>query len=907
MGNIASSRREVSVTITVRDLWAEITYVETLQNLSDSVSDALLEIPMSGLLVTSFSADIDGDARHVTSSVRQRARRRFTSPSDPGLDETLLVELCAVPARACVRIRVAALARVVPASATRAALAVPARAIGREEPAVLTVAVESAFARRLTSAKCPSHPATGVIAKGPSACAFLLRSTTGLEGRDFECVWEFAEAQEAQAVISGPVAGERGECACFVSLCPDQALHALSVAWPPAFGVVRQSPDTVAGLLPAGSEVVVCALFDCPAGRPPADIASLTVALPKGQVKTYEAPLRPAAAGTTAVHQLAARETVRSLMSGAMSGSPQECSASGTWRAKPVKTDEWNATLKQRLISLGLRWGLVTPYTAFSAEEQRTGRPERAQVFCRSEGGCSGLDLGAASGLKSCTLPTGQSLGAKKSIKRDLELQGKHNAAESVVDTDDRVVRDISHPETKRLDADMLWSRGTPSVSLLRKHFGMEGLITCEAAEKIIYEAREIFRKEPNVLELSTPISVCGDIHGQYYDLLSMLKANGYPSAENKYLFLGDYVDRGYFSTEVLLLLCLMKIAMPTSVYLLRGNHESRLLSQTHTFETECDYKYNYDVCTAFETLFDSLPLAALVRDTPAGTCFCVHGGISPDLHKVADINAIDRFREIPEDGLFCDLLWSDPLAEWNPSNKDFKFMLRSEWDNVDFIENRSRKLSYYYGPRAVSRFLAENNIGCVVRGHQVQKMGYMEHFVKDEAQLAPVLTIFTAPNYCDKYCNRGALLKLTSDGFKIRRFRESQHPFVLPQFMDAITYSLPFFTDQLATLFQALASSIKSPSQERTAKEIEMDKALDEKIAALQKRQERLKQAQEQYLSVLSPSYHKNIGLFDKVLEADRVNEGRPLKQKHLLGVMMVGGRARSRCDSLSALQGKK
>lgn len=135
------------------------------------------------------------------------------------------------------------------------------------------------------------------------------------------------------------------------------------------------------------------------------------------------------------------------------------------------------------------------------------------------------------------------------------------------------------------------------------------------------------------------------------------------------YLFLGDYVDRGIFSMEVVILLFALKINFPDRMVLLRGNHECRNMTQHFTFREEAIRKFDEDVYTLVMDVFDSLPLAAVVNNK----YLAVHGGISPDLKKLDNFDKIDRFKEPPTEGLFCDLLWSDPLDDTEAVETDYK------------------------------------------------------------------------------------------------------------------------------------------------------------------------------------------------------------------------------------------
>ncbi len=147
--------------------------------------------------------------------------------------------------------------------------------------------------------------------------------------------------------------------------------------------------------------------------------------------------------------------------------------------------------------------------------------------------------------------------------------------------------------------------------------------------------AREMFAEDFNVVRVDAPVTVCGDIHGQFNDLLELFKIGG-DSPDTNYLFLGDFVDRGFSSVETFLLLLSLKIRYPDRVTFLRGNHESRQITQVYGFYDECLRKFgNITVWKECTEVFDYLPLACTID----GRIFCVHGGLSPNINQIDEVS----------------------------------------------------------------------------------------------------------------------------------------------------------------------------------------------------------------------------------------------------------------------------
>jgi serine/threonine-protein phosphatase PP1 catalytic subunit len=248
----------------------------------------------------------------------------------------------------------------------------------------------------------------------------------------------------------------------------------------------------------------------------------------------------------------------------------------------------------------------------------------------------------------------------------------------------------------------------------------------------LVTRAREVFISQPILLELEAPIKICGDIHGQYYDLLRLFDYGGFPPEAN-YLFLGDYVDRGKQSLETICLMLAYKIKYPENFFLLRGNHECSSINRLYGFYDECKRRYNFKIWKMFGDCFNCMPVAAILDDK----IICMHGGLSPDLTNLEQITRIMRPTEVPDEGLLCDLVWSDP-------DKDIKGWAENE-----------RGVSYVFGQEIISSFLKKHDLDLICRAHQVVEDGY-EFFAKRQ-----LVTVFSAPNYCGEFDNSAALMSV--------------------------------------------------------------------------------------------------------------------------------------------------
>ncbi|KAJ8071237.1 hypothetical protein OCU04_001572 [Sclerotinia nivalis] len=365
----------------------------------------------------------------------------------------------------------------------------------------------------------------------------------------------------------------------------------------------------------------------------------------------------------------------------------------------------------------------------------------------------------------------------------------------SQVSTMERVCKDVQAPAMVPPTDQQFFSPQDPSkpnLQFLKQHFYREGRLTEEQALFILEEGSKVLKQEPNLLEMDAPITVCGDVHGQYYDLMKLFEVGGDP-AETRYLFLGDYVDRGYFSIECVLYLWSLKIWYPNTLWLLRGNHECRHLTDYFTFKLECKHKYSERIYEACMDSFCALPLAAVMNKQ----FLCIHGGLSPELHTLDDLKSIDRFREPPTHGLMCDILWADPLEEFGQEKT-------SEY----FIHNHVRGCSYFFSYPAACNFLEKNNLLSIIRAHEAQDAGYRMYRKTRTTGFPSVMTIFSAPNYLDVYNNKAAVLKYENNVMNIRQFNCTPHPYWLPNFMDVFTWSLPFVGEKITDMLLAILST---------------------------------------------------------------------------------------------------
>ncbi|KAK3499999.1 serine/threonine-protein phosphatase 5 [Neurospora hispaniola] len=277
---------------------------------------------------------------------------------------------------------------------------------------------------------------------------------------------------------------------------------------------------------------------------------------------------------------------------------------------------------------------------------------------------------------------------------------------------------------------------------------------------QIIIAVRNIVYNEPTMVEVDIPedvqLTVCGDTHGQYFDLMELFRLNGFPSDKHYYLFNGDFVDRGSWSTEIALLLYAYKWLRPNGFFINRGNHETDDMNRVYGFEGECKHKYNERTYKLFSESFSALPLATLI-----GKKFLVlHGGLfSDDNVTLDDIRKLDRHKQKQpgQAGLMMEMLWTDPQPF--PGRGPSK-----------------RGVGMQFGPDVTKRFCDKNGLEAIIRSHEVRMDGY------EEEHDGKCITVFSAPKYCDMTENKGAYINIGPDyKLKFSQFDAVPHPNIKP------------------------------------------------------------------------------------------------------------------------------
>ncbi|CDW58115.1 Metallophos domain containing protein [Trichuris trichiura] len=235
------------------------------------------------------------------------------------------------------------------------------------------------------------------------------------------------------------------------------------------------------------------------------------------------------------------------------------------------------------------------------------------------------------------------------------------------------------------------------------------------------------------LIDLKPPIIVCGDIHGDYATLLRIFSTQGWPPTR-RYLFLGDYVDRGILSLEVITLLLLFKTLYPKDFYILRGNHEAMSVNRIYGFKREVStLRFTKVLWYRFQSTFNCLPLAALIENK----IFCVHGGISFRLKSLQQIRILKRPINLPNDGFLLDLLWADPSQEGR-----------------GFEPNEMRNASFTFSESTLRHWLECMGLQMLVRAHEVVPEGF------EVSWDGKLITVFSCPNYTSG--NKAAVMNIS-------------------------------------------------------------------------------------------------------------------------------------------------
>ena len=347
----------------------------------------------------------------------------------------------------------------------------------------------------------------------------------------------------------------------------------------------------------------------------------------------------------------------------------------------------------------------------------------------------------------------------------------------------DRQMPNVQAPPNIPLSVERVFPNGAINADInaeLVKNYLFEGgKISKACLLEIMRRVRPILSAEPNLVRVDGKVVICGDIHGQFYDLITMLRklkqGHGKDKRNQKMLFLGDYVDRGNYGPEVAAFLFCLKIQNPNDIFLLRGNHESRDMAEHFNFRDQVLMLYDEDTYEQYMETFDMLPIASIVN----GLYLTMHGGISKRVTSIADIQKIQRRMEPDDETLLADLLWADPA----PARKAEK---------MEFTENKERGIACYFGKNPLKRLLSKEGLKSVVRAHQVKQEGYKFHTWDGPTAFPPCITIFSAPGYGGSD-NDAAVLISDGEDVDIRTFEERRDkPYVLPERADAFSVFQP-------------------------------------------------------------------------------------------------------------------
>lgn len=279
------------------------------------------------------------------------------------------------------------------------------------------------------------------------------------------------------------------------------------------------------------------------------------------------------------------------------------------------------------------------------------------------------------------------------------------------------------------------------------------GRLCMDAVHKLLRVCYRNFQKLPNTTEMTLGqedrLTIVGDIHGQLLDLMYILDHSGLPSSHNKYIFNGDFVDRGPCGVEVMCIIMVLYLAHPHDVVLNRGNHEDFAICCVYGFQNECIEKYDEVTFGMFVEVFNHLPLFALVNKN----IFVLHGGLFHNTDvTMKDLECIKRtqfsLKDAPEGDVEAearshqdeflkqlqrDALWSDPSTELG-------------------LAKSRRGAGVQFGPDVTKQFCDRNDIKLIVRSHECCRTGFDLPYIHidgiEEEERNRICTIFSASNY---------------------------------------------------------------------------------------------------------------------------------------------------------------
>eukprot|EP01064_Diplonema_japonicum_P033945 TRINITY_DN6846_c0_g1_i1.p1 TRINITY_DN6846_c0_g1~~TRINITY_DN6846_c0_g1_i1.p1 ORF type:complete len:344 (+),score=47.06 TRINITY_DN6846_c0_g1_i1:152-1033(+) len=284
--------------------------------------------------------------------------------------------------------------------------------------------------------------------------------------------------------------------------------------------------------------------------------------------------------------------------------------------------------------------------------------------------------------------------------------------------------------------------------------FKKKELLEKQTSEKILRAATELLKKLPTVVDLKITekktVTVVGDTHGQVHDVLTIFEQQGLPTKDRSYLFNGDYVDRGDQGCEVVLLLCSWMLTDPSSLTMLRGNHEDRSITGMYGFYEEAKKKYGVPMYELYMGLFSVLPYAAVLQSK----ILVLHGGLfrSPSdpscLAPFSDLRNIPASSRgldiIPDTGIVTDVLWSDPV-------------------DVELCDNTRRGSGCFFPDELACEWLDAEGFLMLVRSHEGPDLQDLSNGYSARAD-GRVVTVFSATNYCGTHGNKGAVAVFGKD-----------------------------------------------------------------------------------------------------------------------------------------------